>query len=262
MANPRQRRKLRSGAHKPVQHSRRAKKLLKKQPPIRGPKVLQEAWDPRKTVRQNYEALGLAASLNPIASGGTERAARAHAVPGDEDEDGSGKEATGPSSESGKEGREGGSSGLRKGFGKIIRDAEGNIVDVQMGDEGGDEGVGMTEGGLEEVLDPSGDSRLAGWVGLGSDPREGSSREERVDTRVVQALEQLSSAGTDARAPRFTSHGERGLLQRLVERHGEDVEAMARDRRLNAEQRTAGELRRAIRKAGGIGAVRVGRAGG
>lgn len=32
MANPRQRRKTRSGSHKPVQHSRRAKKLLKKQP--------------------------------------------------------------------------------------------------------------------------------------------------------------------------------------------------------------------------------------
>ena len=156
--------------------------------PARGGQGLRNGWGSRTDARLllcstcSYEALGLAASLNPIASGGMERAGRAHAVPGDED--GSGKEATGPSSESGKEGREGGSSGLRKGFGKIIRDAEGNIVDVQMGDEGGDEGVGMTEGGLEEVLDPSGDSRLAGWVGLGSDPREG--REERVDTRVVQ----------------------------------------------------------------------------
>jgi nucleolar protein 16 len=32
MANPRQRRKARSSSHKPVSHSRRAKKLLKKQP--------------------------------------------------------------------------------------------------------------------------------------------------------------------------------------------------------------------------------------
>lgn len=30
---------------------------------------------------------------------------------------------------------------------------------------------------------------------------------------------------------------------------------MARDRRLNADQRTAGELRRAIRKAGGFAAI-------
>ncbi|KAH9060100.1 hypothetical protein EDB87DRAFT_1551613, partial [Lactarius vividus] len=71
MANPRQRRKARS-SQKPVRHSRQAKKLLKKQPPIRGPKALRDAWDKHKTVRQNYAALGLAASLNPRASGGAE----------------------------------------------------------------------------------------------------------------------------------------------------------------------------------------------
>src|SRR5712671_4385862 len=123
MANPRQRRKARS-AHKPVHHSRQAKKLLKKQPralgflvemsalptlisifythqAIRGLKILQEAWDKHKTVRQkyvysvrdreyliidgqlclchgsffaSYAALGLTVSLNPCTSGGTERA--------------------------------------------------------------------------------------------------------------------------------------------------------------------------------------------
>jgi nucleolar protein 16 len=37
---------------------------------------------------------------------------------------------------------------------------------------------------------------------------------------------------------------------RLIRKHGEDVENMARDRRLNPEQRTPGELRRGIRRAG------------
>ena len=50
------------------------------------------------------------------------------------------------------------------------------------------------------------------------------------------------------------------MLRALVSKHGEDLEAMARDRRLNVDQRTAGELGRAIRKAGGFGAV-VGTAG-
>lgn len=50
--------------------------------------------------------------------------------------------------------------------------------------------------------------------------------------------------------PRHSSHGELGLLRRLIDKHGADVEAMARDRRLNAAQRTAGELGRALRKAG------------
>ena len=53
-------------------------------------------------------------------------------------------------------------------------------------------------------------------------------------------------------ASRFLSEGEAGYLSRLVERHGEDVEAMARDRKLNPEQRTTGELRRLMKKAGGL----------
>jgi nucleolar protein 16 len=43
-----------------------------------------------------------------------------------------------------------------------------------------------------------------------------------------------------------------GCLARLVARHGEDVEAMARDRKLNPDQRTVGELTRLIKKAGGF----------
>lgn len=50
---------------------------------------------------------------------------------------------------------------------------------------------------------------------------------------------------------RFSSKGEVTLLQKLISKHGSDVEAMARDRRLNPEQRTEGELRRAIRRVGG-----------
>ncbi|KAI0807137.1 ribosome biogenesis protein Nop16 [Fomes fomentarius] len=245
MGNPRQRRKLRSGSHKPVQHSRRAKKLLKKQAPIRGPKVLQEAWDGRKTVRQNYEALGLAASLNPIASGGAERTVGSHT-------EGAGKSKEAEERTSGSTG----ANGVRKGFGKIIRDAEGKIVDVEMGDENEEEEE-MTGAEEDDVLDGLADSQLAGWVGLGSDPRKGSGQ-EREETRVVQALEQLSASAGGGRVRRFASTGERGQLQRLVGRYGEDVEAMARDRKMNAEQRTAGELRRAIRKAGGFVSLGVG----
>ncbi|RPD66017.1 hypothetical protein L226DRAFT_519555 [Lentinus tigrinus ALCF2SS1-7] len=248
MANPRQRRKLRSGSHKPVQHSRRAKKLLKKQPPIRGPKLLQEAWDARKTVRQNYEALGLAASLNPTASGGTERALCTHG--GDE------KNCEKPEASTSGSSKALGANGVRKGFGKIIRDAEGKVVEVQLGDESGEDEDMAREETMEEVPDPSADEQLAGWVGLGSDPR--TRAPQGASTGVVQGLEQLSERGAKA-VERFTSKGERGTLSQLVAKYGEDVEAMARDRKVNTDQRTAGELRRAIRKAGGFAAV--GRAG-
>lgn len=52
--------------------------------------------------------------------------------------------------------------------------------------------------------------------------------------------------------PRFTSKGEMIFLQKLISKHGRDVTAMIRDRRLNPEQRTEGEIRRAIKKAGGL----------
>jgi len=42
------------------------------------------------------------------------------------------------------------------------------------------------------------------------------------------------------------------FLRELVSKHGRDVTAMLRDRRLNPDQRTEGEIRRAIKKAGGF----------
>lgn len=55
-----------------------------------------------------------------------------------------------------------------------------------------------------------------------------------------------------APVPRFTSKGEMTFLQKLISKHGRDVVAMTRDRRLNPDQRTEGEIRRAIKKAGGF----------
>jgi type I restriction-modification system DNA methylase subunit len=55
-----------------------------------------------------------------------------------------------------------------------------------------------------------------------------------------------------AAVPRFSSNGELAFLQRLISKHGRDVAAMMRDRKLNRDQRTEGEIRRAIRKAGGF----------
>lgn len=68
--------------------------------------------------------------------------------------------------------------------------------------------------------------------------------------RVPAELEKISKG--EKKTPRFLSHGEAGYLTRLVERHGGDVEAMARDRKLNPDQRTAGELARLMKKAGGL----------
>lgn len=39
---------------------------------------------------------------------------------------------------------------------------------------------------------------------------------------------------------------------RLVKKHGNDVSAMAKDFKLNKDQRTAGQLRKAFMRSGGI----------
>jgi nucleolar protein 16 len=64
-------------------------------------------------------------------------------------------------------------------------------------------------------------------------------------------LEKISEKAR-SRDARFVSVGEKLCLQQLVAKHKDDYEAMARDRKTNADQRTAGELARAIRRAGGL----------
>ncbi|EKM55528.1 uncharacterized protein PHACADRAFT_94806 [Phanerochaete carnosa HHB-10118-sp] len=254
MANPRQRRKLKSGSHKPVRHSSHAKKNLKKQPPIRGPKVLQEAWDKHKTVRQNYEALGLVASLTPTASGGVEKplgAASKNEPPVDVDcaLEASSSKVAGPSS-------------LPKGYGRIVRDADGNVVDVELPEEGegGDERGGpaaSAERLIEDIPDPSKQKGVADWVGVGSQASAerthpfGILTVGRGRSRRTIGLEELGQT-RGGPVVRHSSRGELGVLHRLVAQHGSDVEAMVRDRKLNVDQRSAGQLVRAIKKAGGV----------
>ncbi|GLB35108.1 putative ribosome biogenesis protein Nop16 [Lyophyllum shimeji] len=242
MANPRQRRKARSSSYRPVHHSKHAKRNLKKMPPIRGPKILQDAWNPKKTVRQNYAALGLAHTLKPSASGGLEPVAHPQRHI-DENVGQANSQRQDP-------GR------VPKGFGKIIRDESGNVLRIELPE---DDEAPAEELEAMEMAEPDVDEAvLRPWVtDLGRSekvkPRTG-------DTSVVQALERIcTTVNQNSRTlsipltgagPRHTSAGEVAYLGRLVAKYVQDVERMARDRRLNPEQRTAGELRRALRKAG------------
>ncbi|KZP23623.1 hypothetical protein FIBSPDRAFT_858184 [Athelia psychrophila] len=249
MANPRQRKKSRSSAHKPV-HSRNPKKSLRKKPAIRGPKALQEAWDKHKTVRQNYALLGLVCDLNPLASGGAETKPQAasalSAAAADADADVHMEveveaPAAGPSQP----------AAIPKGYGKIIRDAAGNVLRVELSEAVDDHepvqdpdpnrarARQAAENDKEEMRDPEMDSRVrAHWVTeLGGGVKGGA------------ALERLAT-GTPSSGPRHSSSLETNYLQRLVSKHQADVDAMARDRRFNPEQRTVGQLRRGLKKAG------------
>ncbi|KAK0502815.1 ribosome biogenesis protein Nop16 [Armillaria luteobubalina] len=251
MANPRQRRKARSGSHRAVTQSKNAKRNLKKTPPIRGPKVLQDAWDSRKTVRQNYAALGLIHDLNPSASGGAE--------PLEESIDDLLPAQVAPDSEVAPGG---GSMKLPQGYGRIIRDDAGNVLRVELPEQD-QEGDNTNSPGRDidmETLEPDVNQKdLQKWVADlgGSETRRPTGK----DGDIVKELERLSAVPTNktqttmsialtGSGPRHTAKGELEYLLKLVEKHGKDAEKMARDRKLNPDQRTTGELRRALKRAG------------
>ncbi|KAI5122044.1 hypothetical protein M0805_006029 [Coniferiporia weirii] len=249
MANPRQRRKTRSSSHKPVKQSRRTNKLLKKQPPINGPKVLQDAWDKHKTVRQNYAALGLAHSLAPTDSGGQEMT-RVHAESGTAGKDkGMATEMIDNERERGK--REG-KPGIPRGYGRIVRDESGAIVDVVLEEEvsaDGDEAAAGVAAGRPGRVAGIGRSALEmDWLLGHGDAKRADLDPDIRSKEVLRALDAVSATGT--RRARTTSEAELKYLERLIAAHGQDYEGMARDRRRNVQQYSAGQIGRAVSKAG------------
>ncbi|WFD35749.1 Nucleolar protein 16 [Malassezia cuniculi] len=231
MANPRQRRKARSGKYTGATKSARraANKRIKRAPTVMGPAVLREQWDPKLTVRQNYAKLGLVPTLSHQSGGLDPKDPYAQAI----------RDAAETVADENQP---------KPGMARIIRDEDGNVVDV------------IEHVAEEETLTPWG-------AELNKDESRAPSRvmlppvlnKEKGNT--VEELERL--AAEDAPVKRYTSAGEHSWLADLVDAHGSDYEAMARDRRLNIMQKTAGEIRRAyvatdtrIRKAGGLEAFR------
>jgi len=121
MANPRQRSKARSSVAKNTkskQSVKNAKKVV-----VRGPEAVRAAWDVKKTLRQNYAAMGLLSSMNPRQKGGVEpikvlRSMETTALAGEEPK-------LGPNGE------------IPRGYAKLVRDEAGNVIDVIFADEEG-----------------------------------------------------------------------------------------------------------------------------
>ncbi|KAG8746511.1 hypothetical protein FRC10_004645 [Ceratobasidium sp. 414] len=240
-------RKARSSSHSAVKQSRRAGKNLRKYPAIKGPKVLQDAWDKKKTVRQNYEALGLVHTMNPVAHGGTENLA---STPKPEPAASPAGEAT-PSKP------------IPQRFGRIIRDENGAVLRIELPEEteqgqtnSRDKGKGRAVETRGDAMDDSDEetekmipAEALSWVhiggnapkdtnpnGLGIGPKKGGKE-------LVTALEKLSASGV--KIPRHASAHEIVWLKDLVATHGRDINAMAHDLKRNVWQKTPGELKRA-----------------
>jgi hypothetical protein len=73
----------------------------------------------------------------------------------------------------------------------------------------------------------------------------------RPDQTALEAL-----AASAAPVTRHSSTSERTWLSQLAKTHDDDYERMARDKR-NVWQKTPGELKRMVRKAGGVGKLKA-----
>jgi nucleolar protein 16 len=57
---------------------------------------------------------------------------------------------------------------------------------------------------------------------------------------------------TTASSQRYASTAEQDSLRALASKHGNDIKAMAKDLKLNKDQRTAGQLSKAFKRCGGV----------
>jgi len=261
MANPRARKKARSSIPKNSQ-SKRSKKNAKKVVVTANP-IVAASWDRKKTVRQNYTALGLLTTPNPRLQGGLEPLPiTPFALLSEEERNQNQKLANGPTPKLGPNGE------IPKGFALIKRNDKGDIVDVVLADDDQSEEQSRPTTAWGEPLnedDPNND-------GIEEEEWQGIERKEqgipmpavdgvkivnrtRKPTEIVKKMEAIASQ-RNIPLHRHSSALEINWLKQCIAKHGDDIEAICRDKKLNIWQRTSGEVRRALQKAGGVDAFR------
>ncbi|KAJ6173785.1 hypothetical protein N7485_006597 [Penicillium canescens] len=205
-----QKKKARSGRSKARAKNNRLKSGHKKIN-VLGNQIIADNWDRNLTLTQNYQRLGLMHKLN-APSGGRER------LPGNEEEfpenqnslhiKGSAKDAAGK---------------LQLGETRVERDPEtGKILRVIHDDVDSIQVAGRQHSRKNPLNDPLNDI---------SDGEIESNPPHRLDCCAA------------TRAKR-----EEEWVLRLIEKHGDNFTAMARDRKLNPMQQSEGDLRRRINK--------------
>ncbi|KAL8697862.1 MAG: hypothetical protein Q9201_006886 [Fulgogasparrea decipioides] len=230
-----------------VKHKPKSKKL-----PIKGNAIVAANWSRHETLSQNYRRLGLVSKLNARA-GGVEIATALKSNSGI-------KAAAEAAAVDPLAIRNTSAKTLVLGTRKVVRDLEtGAIVRVVRDEEEDDDGKGKRKRKRRwagrELVDPMGSSEseeegkveMVSQHGLPPPTRLPSARRGDDHGRVVQELEAQSSRPGLRKRARQRSRREEEWIERLVERHGDDVAGMARDRRLNVMQQSEGDIRRRVR---------------
>lgn len=185
--------------------------------------------DKKLTLTQNYRRLGLSARLN-APTGGVEKRTGGNPIETTSDSlhiNGSAKAAA---------------TNLSLGEARVERDPEtGKILRVINDDE--IEIAGRKVRKDNPLNDPLNE--------LSDLEEEVQTRHQGSDNAIVRQLE-LQAAQEEELAkkkkPRQQSTREQEWIERLVNKHGDNIQAMVRDRKLNPMQQSEGDIRRRIKK--------------
>ncbi|CDS12878.1 hypothetical protein LRAMOSA05062 [Lichtheimia ramosa] len=177
---------------------------------IKGNAIIKANWDKKQTLMQNYRRLGLLTSLNRT-SGGKEKM-YPDTKPAEEDmeEDQEPRELQDADIEELKK-------TLKPGEGLIQRDDEGNVIRVIVGEAKSH----------NDILDAE------------PEPVEAK-------TDVVRALEEQAKNGV--KNVKYQSGYQQNWIEKLIEKHGDDYQAMFWDKELNVMQLTQAQLRKKIKQ--------------
>ncbi|KAJ0160212.1 Nucleolar protein 16 [Colletotrichum tanaceti] len=229
-----QKKKRRSSRQK-VKMPNRPKKQLN---PL-GNDIIAKNWNKKETLTQNYRRLGLTARLK-APTGGVERTLSQI------EESKSPAPSSSSSSSASRRAR-------RDPFAiapteevifeeaRVERDENGKIVKIHYGSDRRSNPLNDPLNALESDAEGSSgdDDDDAGqeWGGIDDESRP----------EVIRLLEK-DAAIPRVKKPRHMSQQEREWLERMTAKHGDDVAAMARDRKLNPMQQTQGDIARRIKR--------------
>lgn len=226
-----QKRKNRSSISKVRQKPKSKKKVLNNA-------VISANWDQSQTLAQNYKRLGLAAKLNKN-TGGVER--KVADVEREKEQDG--KVQADGLMINGARGR-GKKATLDLQEQKVERDPEtGRILRVVSSGDAVSRPNPLNDP-LNE-LDSDSESDVEMFDQHGHSKQQSEPFEPK--TAVVAELEHRASL-PEKKYRRNQSEGQRVFVEALVSKYGEDYERMARDTEINYMQRSAGDLRKRVKK--------------
>ncbi|KAK4164264.1 ribosome biogenesis protein Nop16 [Cladorrhinum sp. PSN259] len=220
-----QKRKARSSRSKVKMPNRRKKALN----PL-GSSIIAKNWNKKETLSQNYTRFGIVAKLGKT-TGGTAPSNKANLVTN------AGDPLAVQSADNGL---------LKVREVKVERDADGKIVRIVRDTNPLNDPLNDLESDSED--EPKEPKQYEEWGGFTNEDRR-KNIEDADKPEVLRALEMEATRQVE-KPERHQSEREREWLERLVDKYGDNVVAMARDRKLNPMQQTTGDLARRLRKAG------------